>query len=197
MKRLAAAKPLIIVLSAPSGAGKTTIANAVQRARRKLQFVPGTSTRPKEQRLGGDTTLNFVTPAQFDAIRRRGGFLENGRYAGNQYGTRTADVQRVLRSGRTPLLIIDVKGHAKLRRQRRFNVCSIFIKAESLAELKRRILARRPDLPKAQLAQRIARARVELARTGEYDVVVTNRRGQLKRATAAVLAAVDSCFAQR
>ena len=190
-------KPLVIVLSAPSGAGKTTIANAVQRARRKLQFVPGTSTRPQEQRLGGDTALNFVTPAQFDATRKRGGFLENGRYAGNQYGTRTADVERVLRSGRTPLLIVDVKGYAKLRRQSRFATCSIFIKAESLSELKRRILARRPDMPKTQLAQRIARARVELARSGEYDLVVTNRRGQLKTAIAEVLAAVDSCFARR
>jgi guanylate kinase len=190
-------KATMIIISGPSGAGKTVIVEALLKKFAQIEFVRGTTTRPQTKRKGGDTALIFVSPAQFRAIRKRGGFLETARVRKHLFGTSRAAVSKIVRKKHVPLLVLDVKGHADIQRLGDYRVCSVFVTAESIAILKKRILLRQPDIAREQLALRLSEARKELRRKGEYDVVLVNRQGKLKDALREVSAWVDKCLGTR
>jgi guanylate kinase len=190
-------KATMLIISGPSGAGKTVIAEALLKKFRQLEFVRGTSTRPQTKRKGGDTALFFVSPAEFRAIRKRDGFLETARVRKHLFGTSRAAVAKIIRNKHVPMLVVDVKGHADIRRMGDYRVCSVFITAENIATLKKRILLRQPDIAPDQLALRLAEAHKELRRKNEYDVVLVNRQGKLSEALRKVSAWVDKCLGAR
>jgi guanylate kinase len=162
----------LYVVSAPSGTGKTTVVE------RLVQVVPGVvmsrsytsrAARPGE-RDGID--YNFVSRARFEAMVEAGEFLEYADVFGNCYGTRREDTERLMRSGKDVVLVIDVQGAAQVRSMG-LPVVTIFVLPPSFDVLDQRLRGRGKD-PEDAIRRRLETARVEVAAYREYDYVVIN-----------------------
>ncbi|HXH05558.1 MAG TPA: guanylate kinase [Vicinamibacterales bacterium] len=163
---------LLFVVSAPSGTGKTTL------VRRLVEIVPqlalSRSYTSRAARAGERDGMdyNFVTRAEFEAMAARGEFLEWADVFGNLYGTRRADVEHLLASGRDVVLVIDVQGARQVRRSG-IDATAIFVLPPSFAVLEQRLRGRSKDNEEA-IRRRLATARQEVAAFAEYDYVVVN-----------------------
>jgi guanylate kinase len=165
--------PFLLILSAPTGAGKTTIARALADARPdSVAFSVSATTRPPRAGERGGREYFFLSREEFEQRRAAGAFLEWAEYSGNLYGTLAAEVDRILESGRHVLLDIEVEGARQIRRSRR-DVVSIFILPPSAQTLLDRIEARE-RIPPADLRRRLERAVRELEAADEYDYIVLN-----------------------
>ncbi len=162
----------LFVVSAPSGTGKTTVVE------RLVQVVPGLvmsrsytsrAARPGE-RDGID--YNFVARAHFEAMVARGEFLEHADVFGNLYGTRRADIERLIASGRDVVLVIDVQGAAQVRATG-VPLVTLFVLPPSFEVLEQRLRGRGKDQD-AAIRQRLDTARDEVVAYREYDYVVVN-----------------------
>ena len=173
-------RPRLIVLSAPSGAGKDTVLREVRRRNLGLHVVVTCTTRPRrpEERVGAD--YQFLSPEAFRDLRARDELLESAEYAGHSYGTPKADVREAFARGEDALLKIEVQG-AALVKARYPQTVMIFLAPPDLPELERRLRARGVSDP-ADLARRLERARDELAQIAHYDYLVVNH---VDRVTAA------------
>jgi len=164
---------LVLVLSAPSGCGKTTILTRVMRDLPGLVFsVSHTTRQPRPGEIDG-VHYHFVGAEVFAAIRNRQptGFLEWAEVHGNMYGTSVDEVERHRRAGCDVILDIDVQGAAQVRQ--RIKPVTIFIAPPSLAELERRLRGRETE-SEATIALRLNNARKELACAGAYDYLIVN-----------------------
>ena len=178
-----------VILSAPSGGGKTTIARRLEARRSDVGFSVSATTRaPRENERDGVHYYFFARP---EFLRRveAGQFLEWAEYAGELYGTLAAEVDRFLSRGCHVLLDIEVQGADQVRR-RREDALAIFIVPPTAAELLRRLAGRRSET-REQLARRIAQADQELEAAPRYDFVVVN--DDLDRAVEAVSGILDGC----
>lgn len=171
----------LVVLSGPSGCGKSSICRAIARFP-GVEFSVSATTRPPRPGETDGVDYRFVTPAAFDRLVAKGAFAEWARVHGHRYGTLRAPLEHALRRGRTFLVEIDVQGAAKLQRNR-FEGTYVFVKAPSLAELRRRLRARGTDDP-ASIARRLRKAREEMRHAPRYDHVIVN--DDLSRAIAEV-----------
>jgi guanylate kinase len=166
---------LLLVLSAPSGCGKTTIVNQVMRDLPGLVFsVSHTSRQPRRGEQDG-VDYHFVDTATFTEIRDRQprGFLEWAEVHGNMYGTSVEEVSRHQQAGSDVILDIDVQGAAQVRQQA--NPVTIFIAPPSLVELERRLRGRGTEDEKT-LAIRLENAQKELVCIPAYDYLIVNDR---------------------
>lgn len=183
-------KGRLIVLAAPSGAGKTTIANALVARRRDLGFSVSATTRaprPKEQD-GRD--YYFLSAAEFERRVQADDFIETAEYAGQRYGTLRAEIDGILASGRNVLLDIDVQGAAQVRRMYpRPQSLAIFLLPPSGQELVNRLRGRGTESHIA-LLPRLERASEELRIAEDFDCVVVN--DNLEQAVTDVSAAIDT-----
>jgi guanylate kinase len=180
--------PFLLILSAPSGVGKTTIAQALLAARDDLGFSVSATTRPPRPGEQDGVQYHFLTRQEFDRRAAAGEFLEWAEYGGHRYGTLAAEVDRVLASGRHVVLDIEVQG-ARQVRQRCQNVVSVFILPPSGWDLLGRLGGRNTERPK-ELAVRLRRAVEELREAPTYDYVVINAdRAQAVADVAAILEA--------
>lgn len=180
--------PFLLVLSAPSGGGKTTIARALLAARDDLGYsVSATTRRPRAGEQDG-VDYHFLSRPEFVRRREAGEFLEWAEYSGELYGTQRRDVDRVLATGRHVVLDIEIEGARQIR-ERRSDVVSIFILPPSADELVARLGGRQSDRSE-QLRRRLRRAVDEVAAAPEYDYVVLN--DDRDRAVARVAAIVDA-----
>jgi guanylate kinase len=169
----------LFVVSAPSGAGKTTLCREARLRLPDLAYSVSYTTRsPRTGEIDG-TDFHFVTGAAFQALRERGAFAEWAEVHGNLYGTRASVLEATLAQGRDILLDIDTQGAATLRR-RYPEAVLVFIVAPSLAELEQRLRERRSDAD-SEIARRLRRAREEIALWRRYDYLVVNR--ELKEAS--------------
>jgi guanylate kinase len=178
----------ILVLSAPSGGGKTTIARAVRdRQPDRYGFsVSATTRKPRPGERDG-IDYHFWTRAQFDGGVAQGQFLEHATYAGELYGTLKGEVEKVLASGRHVLLDIEVDGAAQVKRIEQ-DAITIFILPSTPRVLIERLLQRRSESP-AEIKQRLERAKYELREAARFDRFIRNDR--LEDAVREVIAAVD------
>jgi guanylate kinase len=161
------------VVSAPSGAGKTTLCREARLRLPDLAYSVSYTTRaPRPSELDG-TDFVFVTEATFRSLQERGEFAEWATVHGNLYGTRATVLEEALREGRDVLLDIDTQGAAQLR-ARYPEAVLVFIVAPSLAELDQRLRERRSDA-ETEIARRLARARDEVKLWRRYDYLVVNR----------------------
>jgi guanylate kinase len=161
-----------VILSAPSGGGKTTIARRLEASRRDVGFSVSATTRtPRENERDG-VDYYFFPREEFLRRTEAGEFLEWAEYAGHLYGTLTAEVDRLFARGKHVLLDIEVQGAEQVRRRRK-DALAIFILPPSADELVRRLAGRRSET-REQLAQRIAQADRELEAALGYDRVVVN-----------------------
>lgn len=162
------------IISAPSGAGKTSLVAALRERDPKLALSISCTTRPPRPGERDGVHYHFLDRETFERELAAGAFLEYAEVFGNLYGTRAADVERHLASGRDLILEIDWQG-ARQVRARLPGVISIFILPPSLEELERRLYRRGTDRPEV-IARRLAQARADLAHWSEYDYLVVNDR---------------------
>lgn len=166
----------LYVISAPSGAGKTSLTHALierlARRGRKARFSVSYTTRAARPGEIDGEDYHFVSRADFEAMIAAGAFLEHARVFDRYYGTSAAETERWLAHGQDVVLDIDWQGAAQVR-QRAPQVISVFIRPPSRAELERRLRARASD-DDAQIARRLAEADDEIARANDYDHQIVN-----------------------
>jgi guanylate kinase len=164
----------MLVLSSPSGAGKTSIARALLKSDPNLVLSVSATTRPPRPGEADGVDYYFVPVAQFEKMKAAAEFLENARVFDNFYGTPRVHVEKQLSVGRDVLFDIDWQGTQQLRENARDDLVSIFILPPSLAELERRLRGRAQD-PEEVVRKRMARAADEMSHWPEYDYIVVNR----------------------
>jgi guanylate kinase len=162
----------LFILSAPSGAGKTTVARRVVEATSHVGISRSYTSRPARAGEHDGVDYNFVTADRFLDLRASGAFLEWAEVFGDYYGTGIADTERRLSAGEDLLLVIDVQGARKVRQAGVASV-GIFLMPPSCGVLERRLRGRARD-PEAAIVRRLATAREEIRAFVEYDYVVVN-----------------------
>ena len=182
-------KPFILVLSSPSGGGKTTIARALLTARENLGFSISATTRAPRSGEKDGVDYHFLTVDEFVERRERGEFLEWAEYSGNLYGTLEAEVERVLGEGRHVVLDIEIEG-ARQVREHRSDVASIFVLPPSAEVLVERLVGRDQGFAETKIRARLERALDEVREASEYDYVVVN--DDRTQAVSEVAAIIDS-----
>ena len=164
---------LMLVLSSPSGAGKSTISRALLASDANLSMSVSVTTRkPRPGEVDGKDYF-FVSVPEYERMVRDNEFLEHAKVFDNLYGTPRAYVQKVLSSGKDILFDIDWQGTQKLTAGTREDVVTIFILPPSHDELDRRLRARAQDSEEV-VRGRMARASDEMSHFAEYDYVVIN-----------------------
>jgi guanylate kinase len=162
----------LTVITGPSGVGKgTLVSQLLERHRQIWLSVSATTRAPREGEVNGESYF-FLSREAFERQVHEGGFLEWAEFAGNLYGTPRQPVEEQLAQGRPVLLEIELEGARQVRRTFPAGF-QLLIKPPSFAELERRIRARGTD-SEAAIAQRLQRARVELAAEAEFDAVLVN-----------------------
>ncbi len=182
-----------IVLSAPSGAGKTTIAKRLLAERPDVGYSVSCTTRaPREGEVDG-VDYQFLSPDEFERRQAAGEFAETALVHGRPYGTLRSEVERVLQAGRHVMMDIDVQGAAQFARAFPQSAL-VFIIPPSIEVLVERLM-RRGSEDRESLLTRLRSAQVELHEIGRYHYVVEN--DDLDRAVARVSAIIDAEMARR
>ena len=172
-KKATARRGLMLVLSSPSGAGKTTLSRMLLKADRNIELSVSVTTRPKRKGEKHGKDYHFIDRARFDAMVKRSQLLEWAEVFGYFYGTPRLPVQRALRAGRDVLFDIDWQGTQQLSEKARGDMASIFVLPPSIAELERRLHTRALD-DEDVIRGRMAKASGELSHWAEYDYVIIN-----------------------
>ncbi|MBO4720348.1 MAG: guanylate kinase [Prevotella sp.] len=166
----------LIIISAPSGTGKSTIISWLMREHPELNLafsISCTSRAPRGTEQNG-VEYFFLTPEEFRQRIDNDEFLEYEEvYEGRFYGTLKAQVERQLEAGQNVVFDVDVKGGVNIKKYYGDEALSIFIKPPSIAELRRRLEGRGTDAPEV-IDQRIARAEFELTFIDKFDTIVVN-----------------------
>jgi guanylate kinase len=163
----------LVVVSAPSGAGKTTLCHEVRSLVPELYYAISYPTRDPRPGEKEGTDFFFVSEGQFTAMRGRDEFAEWAQVHGHHYGTPAKALEGALGRGLDVLLDIDTHGARQLR-QRYPEAVSVFIMAPSMAELEARLRERKSDSA-GDIARRLSRAREEIAAWRQYDYLIINR----------------------
>jgi len=163
---------LLFIVSAPSGAGKTTLVERLVVETPRLTMSRSYTSRPARQGETDGVDYNFVTRGGFEGMAAAGEFLEWAELFGNLYGTSAADTERILRAGNDVVLVIDVQGARQVRRSG-FEVSTVFVMPPSYAVLEQRLRGRSQDSEDA-IQRRLEVARSEVAAFSEYDFIVIN-----------------------
>jgi guanylate kinase len=163
---------LLFIVSAPSGAGKTTLVERLVEQTPHLRMSRSYTSRPAREGEVDGVDYNFVSRERFEAMVVAGEFLEWADVFGNLYGTSAGDTERLLETGVDLVLVIDVQGARKVRR-RGIETTAIFVMPPSLDVLERRLRGRSKDSEEA-IQRRLRVARQEVAAFAEYDFVVIN-----------------------
>ncbi|HKV73330.1 MAG TPA: guanylate kinase [Gemmatimonadales bacterium] len=181
-------KPLLLVLSSPSGVGKTTIAERLRAERRDLgRSISATTRSPRGSEKDG-VDYHFLSAEEFARREVAGLFLESATYGEHRYGTLRSEVDRVLAGGKHAILVIEVEGARQVRR-RIPDAVQVFVLPPSGSELIVRLQARKTESPE-EMRRRLELAAKELGAVTEYDYVVIN--DVLDKAVADVGAIIDA-----
>lgn len=165
---------ILLVLSSPSGAGKTTITRALVARDRTLKMSVSVTTRARRPREVEGRHYYFVTRDAFDSLVAKGELLEHAVVFGNCYGTPRRPVMRALDAGTDIISDVDWQGTQQLAANVRDDLVSVFILPPSMAALRRRLQTRAQD-SRQVVAARMAKSSDEMSHWAEYDYVVVNR----------------------
>ncbi|NMG41548.1 guanylate kinase [Chelativorans sp. ZYF759] len=180
---------LMLVLSSPSGAGKSTIARNLLESDPALELSVSVTTRPRRPSEIDGVHYHFVSQRDFDRLRDTDALLEWAEVHGNCYGTPREAAEQAMSEGRDMLFDIDWQGANQLVDKMPTDIVSIFILPPSMGELKSRLQRRAEDSAET-IEKRLANAREEIGHWQEYDYVVVN--DDLDRAYGAVRAIVTA-----
>ncbi len=164
---------LMLVLSSPSGAGKTSISRELLERDNRISLSISATTRPRRPGEVDGEDYIFVDKTSFDLMVNRQELLEHAKVFDHYYGTPRGPVEQTLAGGRDVLFDIDWQGTQQLVEKARGDLVSIFILPPSTAELDRRLHSRAQD-SEAVITERMARAADEMTHWSEYDYVVVN-----------------------
>ncbi len=166
----------LIILSAPSGAGKSTIVKHLLKTFPRLEFsVSATSRAPRGTERDG-VEYYFLSPEEFSKAVERGEFVEwEEVYAGTCYGTLCTELERIWGKGNVIIFDVDVKGGIRLKEIFGDNALSIFIMPPSIEELRCRLIGRGTDAPEV-IERRIQKAETEISYCHKFDLIVVNDR---------------------
>ena len=165
---------LMLVLSSPSGAGKTTLSRQLLENDPHIQLSVSCTTRAKRPGEKDGVDYKFLDTASFRGMVDRGEFLEHARVFDHYYGTPRAPVEKALDAGRDVLFDIDWQGTQQLKEKGREDLVTVFILPPSTRDLERRLITRAQDSPDI-VARRMAKAADEMSHWAEYDYVFINR----------------------
>jgi guanylate kinase len=180
---------LMLVLSSPSGAGKTTLSRLLLAEDKSIELSISVTTRPRRPGEVGGRHYHFIGADRFTAMMRGGDLLEWAEVFGHRYGTPRIPVERALAAGKDVLFDLDWQGANKLRRKVGSDLVTVFVLPPSASELGRRLKSRAQD-SESVIRRRMAEAGREMSHWREYDYVIVNY--DLERAFAglrAILAA--------
>jgi guanylate kinase len=163
----------LFVVSAPSGAGKTTLCREMRLRLHDLAYSVSVTTRPPRPGEIDGTDFRFVTRSQFEDMVKQGQMAEWATVHTNLYGTPAAPMEAALRDGRDVLLDIDTQGATQLR-ARYSDAVLVFVVAPSMGELEQRLRERRSDSER-EITRRLQRAREEVMLWNRYDYLIVNR----------------------
>ncbi|MBM3539267.1 MAG: guanylate kinase [Alphaproteobacteria bacterium] len=165
---------LMLVLSSPSGAGKTSISRELLSRDKNLFMSVSATTRPKRPGEIEGKDYYFVSPEGFEGMVTRGEFLEHATVFGNRYGTPIAPVEKALAEGHDVLFDIDWQGTQQIASKLPDDLVTVFVLPPSTKDLEERLKTRAQDPPEV-VAQRMAKAADEMSHWDAYDYIVINR----------------------
>jgi guanylate kinase len=186
-------KPLLILISAPSGGGKTTLCRQLLRVRRNMVRAVTCTTRPPRKGEKNGVDYYFLKAADFLTRVQAGNFLEHATVYGNSYGLLKSELLGKLRAGKDVLLNVDVQGAATIRAQAleepelKQALVTIFLTPMSLLEIERRLKSRAADSPEV-IRKRVAAARQEIVQWKNFDYLLISgsKQEDLRRALAII-----------
>ncbi len=167
---------IIFIISAPSGAGKTTLVNALLQADPRLHNTITHTTRKKRMDEANGVHYHFVNKAQFETLKEQGFFVETAEIYGEYYGTSKTAIENILAKNQDVLINMDWQGAHNLRKEFASHnnpIVSIFVLPPSISELRTRMLAR-GDEDSNEIEGRLKAAEAEIAHASEYDYQITN-----------------------
>ena len=186
-------KGILVIVSAPSGCGKSMVLARLMETRENLRFSVSATTRAPRTGETDGVHYYFVSREKFRQMAEEGAFLEYAEYVGNCYGTPRAAVDALLAQGFDVYLDIDVQGAMQVKRNRP-DTLLIFLMPPSMGELERRLTSRGTDSPEA-VKYRLTEARRECAMRDQYDHIVIN--DDVARAAAEISNLIDRCRSGR
>ena len=169
-----ARRGLMLVLSSPSGAGKTTISRLLLEKETNISMSVSATTRPKRPGEIEGRDYYFIDPTEFNLMVNRRELLEHAKVFGHYYGTPRAPVKKALEAGSDVIFDIDWQGAQQLTEKARHDIVSVFILPPSTEELDRRLYQRAQDSA-GVVAARMAKAPDEMSHWAEYDFIVINQ----------------------
>ena len=184
----------LIVFSAPSGTGKSTVAKHVLERIDGLEFSVSATTRPKREGEADGKNYFFLTKEAFENKIRSGGFIEYEHFFGNFYGTLLDKTEEVVNAGRNMLFDLDVKGALNLKKRFPDNSLLLFLRPPDLEELKKRLQGRDSE-DEGALKERLERAEFELSFARQFDREVVN--DDLNRAVEEVTAVITDFLSKQ
>ena len=164
---------IVFILSAPSGAGKTTLYNSLKELYPDIELSVSCTTRSRRSGEVNGRDYRFLSDAQFARLQAQGAFAESAKVHDHFYGTPKQPLERCIRTGRDILLDIDVQGARQIKKSF-LEAVSIFVLPPSLQELERRLAARGTDGPEI-IRRRLANAKGEIGEIIHYDYYIVNR----------------------
>jgi len=173
-------KPLMLVLSSPSGAGKTTLSKKIQQSDNSFRISVSHTTRKSRPNEVDSVDYHFVSEEKFKSLLDRKAFYEHSKIFGNYYGTSKSSVDEIVKKNCNVLFDIDWKGAQQLSRFKELNLLKIFILPPDKEELKKRLIARNQD-GEESIKNRLLAYSQDVQHSNEYDHVIVNDN-------------VDKCF---
>ena len=173
MKSLKKQKGVMLVLSSPSGAGKSSICRALLDLDKNLYLSISTTTRKKRPNEVSGIDYNFVTLDEFEYKLSQNNFIEYAKVFNNFYGTDKSVIENKINEGKDLLFDIDWQGAQQLREKMREDIVSVFILPPSKKELERRLKERGQDTDEV-VKERMSEATAEITHWAEYDYVIIN-----------------------
>lgn len=183
-------KPLLIVLSGPSGAGKDTILSRMKKSGYPLQFITTVTTRPRRAREKNNVDYHFVSAESFQKMIKNNELVEWANVYGNWYGVPKEPLKRALDKGKDTIVKVDIQGAATIKKiipQAVF----IFLAPPSREELERRLSQRHTE-SSFDLALRLKTAAEEMKKLPLFDYVVVSKQGEIARAVSAIEAIITA-----
>ena len=173
-------KPLMLVLSSPSGAGKTTLSKKIQQSDNSFRISVSHTTRKSRPNEVEGVDYHFVSEEKFKSLLNKKIFYEHTKIFGNYYGTSKSSVDKIVKKNCNVLFDIDWKGAQQLSSYKELNLLKIFILPPSKEELKKRLIARNQD-GEESIKNRLLAYSQDIQHSNEYDHVIVNDN-------------VDKCF---